>query len=417
MYRKLVLDNGLRVVTERMPAFKSVTVGIWVNVGSRDEGAGEEGLSHFLEHMFFKGTTSRSATQISREIDALGGELNAFTSRETTTFYVKVLDQHIKPAVALLSDLFRQSRFASKEVEKEKQVVLEEIRMVQDDPEDLVQELHTELAMKRHPLGRSILGCAQTIQGLRRAHLLRYVRTHYHPQQTVIAVAGSFNLAELAPLLDKALGTITQTDSVRSDRWPSEVCGGLVVRKKALEQAHLCLGLPGVALDHKDRYGAYALNALLGGSVSSRLFQEVRERRGLAYSIYSYLSSYSDSGMLTIYAATRPKEAARVVELISREIRRLRTKGVGGEELERTKNQMKGNLMLSLENSQSRMSKLAKDELHQRRYTSLEEMLTDIDRVNGEQLLRLSRELFDLNRLSVTALGTVSRNSLQAAVS
>ncbi|MFM8552313.1 MAG: M16 family metallopeptidase [Nitrospiraceae bacterium] len=416
VYRKLVLDNGLRVVTERMPALKSVTVGIWVNVGSRDEGTGEEGLSHFLEHMFFKGTASRSATQISREIDALGGELNAFTSRETTTFYVKVLDQHIEPAVALLADIFRESRFAPKEVEKEKQVVLEEIRMVQDDPEDLVQELHTEQAMKRHPLGRSILGCVQTIQGLRRTHLLRYVRTHYHPQQTVVAVAGSFNLAELTPLLEKSFGTFTQPGAPRHHRWPSDVHGGLVVRKKALEQAHLCLGLPGVALAHKDRYGAYALNVLLGGGVSSRLFQEVRERRGLAYSIYSYLSSYSDSGTFTIYAATRPREAARVVELVRREIRRIRTKGVGRDELERTKNQMKGNLMLSLEHSSSRMSKLAKDELHQGEPTSLEEMLIEIDRVSGEHLLRLSRDLFDLNRLSVTALGPVSQTSLQSAL-
>lgn len=416
MYRKLILDNGLRVVTERMPALKSVTVGIWVNVGSRDEGAGEEGLSHFLEHMFFKGTKSRSATQISREIDALGGELNAFTSRETTTFYVKVLDQHIKPAVDLLSDIFRQSRFAPKEVEKEKQVVLEEIRMVQDDPEDLVQELHAEQAMTRHPLGRSILGSARTIQALRRGQLLRYVRTHYHPQQTVVAVAGSFNLKELAPLLEKSFGAFIQPGAPRMHRWPSDVSGGLVVRKKMLEQAHLCLGLPGVALDHKDRYGAYALNALLGGSVSSRLFQEVRERRGLAYSIYSYLSSFSDSGTLTIYAATRPREAARVVELISRELRRLRSRGVGDEELARTKNQMKGNLMLSLENSQSRMSKLAKDELHQGRYMSLEEILAEIERVNVEQLLRLSHELLDLSRLSVTVLGPVSHKSLQSVV-
>jgi len=195
------------------------------------------------------------------------------------------------------------------------------------------------------------------------------------------------------------------------------VSGGLVVRKKALEQAHLCLGLKGVAMDHKDRYGAYALNALLGGSVSSRLFQEVREKRGLAYSIYSYLSSYSDGGTLTIYAATRPREAARVAELISREVRRLRTAGVGREELARTKNQMKGSLMLSLENSQSRMSKLAKDELHQHRYTSLEEMLSEIDQVGSEQLLRLSRELLDLNQLSVTVLGAVSPKSLQSVVS
>lgn len=414
MYRKFVLDNGLRVVTERMPALKSVTVGIWVNIGSRDEAPGEEGLSHFLEHMFFKGTRTRSASQISREIDALGGEMNAFTSRESTTFYVKVLDQHLKPAVLLLADLFHHSRFAAKEVEKEKQVVLEEIRMVQDDPEDLVQELHAEQAMKHHPLGRSILGSTKTIRTLTREQLVRYVAQHYHPQETVVAVAGNFNPKELASLLQSGFGASRRPEGARLHRWPSRVSGGLVVRKKPLEQAHVCLGLPGVSLDHKDLYAAYALNAVLGGSVSSRLFQEVREKRGLAYSIYSFLSSYSDSGAFTVYAATRPREAARVAELACREIRRLRADGIGREELERTKNQMKGGLMLSLENSQSRMSRLAKDELHLGRHASLEEMLGEIDRLNGKQLLRLAEDLFDLGRLSVTVLGPVSPSSFDA---
>jgi predicted Zn-dependent peptidase len=414
VYRKFILDNGLRVVTERMPTLKSVTVGIWVNVGSRDEGPGEEGLSHFLEHMFFKGTKRRTATQISREIDALGGELNAFTTRETTTFYVKVLDQHLKAAVSLLSDLFHHSQFSAKELEKEKQVVLEEIRMVQDDPEDLVQELHTELAMKRHPLGRSILGFPSTIQRLSRAQLLGYVQARYHPRQTVLAVAGNFNPKELRSSLQDSFGIFSRPAGPRLQRRPSEVNGGLVVRKKPLEQAHVCLGLKGVALNHQDRYGAYALNSLLGGSVSSRLFQEVREKRGLAYSIYSYLSSFSDSGTLTVYAATRPREAARVVDLVCREIRRLRRDGVGRAELMRTKNQMKGSLMLSLEHSQSRMSKLAKDELYLGRHQSLEDMLSEIDRIDHDQVRRLGRDLFDLDRLSVTALGPVSRTSLQS---
>lgn len=414
MYRKFVLDNGLRVVTERMPALKSVTVGVWVNVGSRDEAPGEEGLSHFLEHMFFKGTASRSATQISREIDALGGEMNAFTSRESTTYYVKVLDQHLKPAVALLSDLFHNSRFAAREVEKEKEVVLEEIRTVQDDPEDLVQELHTEQAMKHHPLGRSILGHAGTVRAIKREQLLRYVAGHYHPHDTVLSVAGNFDPKALPSLLQCAFGKARPPKRARPARWPSRVSGGLVVRKKPLEQAHVCLGLPGVPLDHKDRYAAYALNAVLGGSVSSRLFQEIREKRGLAYSIYSYLSSYSDSGALTVYAATRPKEAARVAEVARRELRRLRDHGVGREELERTKNQMKGSLMLNLENSQSRMSKLAKDELYLGRHTSLDEMLAEIDRLSCKQLLRLGEEIFDLDRLALTVLGPISRASFQA---
>jgi predicted Zn-dependent peptidase len=408
MYRKLVLKNGVRVVVERMPTLKSVTIGIWVNVGSRDEGAGEAGLSHFLEHMFFKGTRTRSAAQISREIDALGGEMNAFTTRETTTFYVKVVDQHLRPALALLSDLFHHSRFGSREVAKEKQVVLEEIRMVQDDPEDLVQELHAKQTLKRHPLGRPILGDRETVQAFTRAQLLRYVHAHYHPLQTVVAVAGNFNPKELLPVLETSFGSFQGGDQPGVSRWPPVVNGGLLVRRKPLEQAHLCLGLKGISLGHKDRYAAHTLNALLGGNVSSRLFQEVREKRGLAYSIYSYLSSYSDGGTLTVCAATRPREAPRVIELVCREIRRLRTAGVDRQELERARNQMKGGLMLSLESTHSRMSKLAKDELQQGRYTSLEEMMAEIDRVSEGQILQLSRELLDLSCLAVTALGPVS---------
>jgi predicted Zn-dependent peptidase len=417
VYRKLFLDNGVRVVTERIPTLKSVTVGIWVNVGSRDEQSGEEGLSHFLEHMFFKGTRTRSAVQISREIDALGGEMNAFTTRETTTFYVKVLDQQVKPAIALLADLFHHSRFDLQEIKKEKQVVLEEIRMVQDDPEDLVQELHAAQALKRHPLGRSILGDPATIRRVSRNDLLQYVGAHYHPAQTVIAAAGNFDVKELSRLLERSFGTFTGQGRPRSNRWPAEVHGGLLVRRKPLEQAHLCLGVKGVEHAHKDRYAAHTLNAVLGGSVSSRLFQEVREKRGLAYSIYSYLSSYSDGGTFSIYAATRPREASRVIDLVCREIRRLRTTGIGRHELQRAKNQMKGSLMLSLESSQSRMGKLAKDELSLGRSMSLDEILGEIDRVSADHVLQLSRELFDLSRLSVSVLGPVSSRSVASMLS
>lgn len=411
MYRKLILDNGLRVVTEEIPTVKSVTIGIWVNVGSRDERRGEEGLSHFLEHMFFKGTRRRSAAQISREIDALGGEMNAFTTRETTTFYVKVLDQQLEPAVELLADLFHHSRFDPKEVNKEKQVVLEEIRMVQDDPEDLVQELHTKQVLGSHPLGRSILGEAGQIRTLRRGQLPDFVRTHYAQERTVIAVAGCFEMKRLEALLRKYFGKARNENGVLPERWPPEVNGGTLVQRKALEQVHLCLGLKGVAASRKERYAALALNGVLGGSVSSRLFQEVRERRGLVYTIYSYLSSYSDGGMLTIYAATRPKEVARVIDVVRRELRKLHARGIEPGELDRAKNQMKGSLMLSLESSHSRMSKLAKDELVHGCHTTLEELLQEIDHVEIDRVFEMSRDLLNPSRLSVTALGPISPNA------
>ena len=405
----------MRVVTERIPTLKSVTVGIWVNTGSRDEQPAQAGYSHFIEHMFFKGTRSRSASEISREIDGLGGEMNAFTTRETTTFYVKVLDQQLQQALELLADLFHHSCFDSKEVEKEKQVVLEEIRMVQDDPEDLVQELHTGQVLGRHPLGRSILGREDTIQSLRRPDLLGYIDAHYDPSQIVIAIAGSFDQATVERLVQRYFGKRKQVNgSLKSPRRPPDVRGGILAKKKQLEQVHLCLGLKGVAAGHRDRYAVYALNSVLGGSMSSRLFQEVREKRGLAYSIYSFLSGYSDVGTITVYAATRPKEVERVVDLVCREITRMYKHGIDRKELERAKNQMKGGLMLSLESSHSRMSKLAKDELIYGRRTSLEEMLAHIDRVTSEQVSTVGRQLFVLDHLAITALGPLSARALQA---
>jgi predicted Zn-dependent peptidase len=415
LYRKLVLDNGVRVVTERMPTLKSVTVGVWVNAGSRDEQPSQAGYSHFIEHMLFKGTRKRSSAEISREIDALGGEMNAFTSRETTTYYVKVLDQQLQRGLELLSDLFHHSRFAPKEIEKEKLVVLEEIRMVRDDPEDLVQELHSGQVLGRHPLGRPILGREKTIRGLRRQDLLSYIDTRYDSAKTIIAIAGNFDQARLDPMVAKYFGKGREAKAnLVNGRHAPDLHGGILLKKKPLEQVHLCLGLKGIAAGHKDRYALYALNSVLGGSVSSRLFQEIREKRGLAYSIYSSLSGYSDGGMLTVCAATRPKEVDRVVDLVCREIRLIGRKGVGRKELEQAKTQMKGGLMLSLESSHSRMSKLAKDELTHGRHVSLEDMLAHIDRVNEEQVFNMCRQLFNLNSLSITGLGPLASRSLEA---
>jgi predicted Zn-dependent peptidase len=415
LYRKRILDNGIRLVTEQIPTLKSVTVGMWVNAGSRDESPAQAGYSHFIEHMFFKGTATRSATDISREIDALGGEMNAFTTRETTTFYVKVLDQHLPKALNLLSDLFHRSRFGPKEIEKEKQVVLEEIRMVQDDPEDLVQELHTGLVMGRHPLSRPILGQETTIAKLRRDDLLRYVGTHYRPQEMVLAVAGNFDQRRLEQTMARTFGRHRPSLSAEPHRRsPPDICGGVVTKRKSLEQVHLCVGLKGIPAGHKDRYAAYVLNSVLGGSVSSRLFQEIREKRGLAYSIYSFLSGYSDGGTMTVYAGTRAKEVERVLDLIRREVKNMAAHGIDRAELKRTKDQMKGSLMLSLESSHSRMNKLAKDELITGAHTSLEEMLSDIDAVTGQRVAQVAQELFAPGTMAITALGPLSSRQVAA---
>jgi predicted Zn-dependent peptidase len=407
LYRKLILDNGVRLVTERIPTLKSVTVGIWINTGSRDETPAQAGYSHFIEHMFFKGTIRRSASDISREIDALGGEMNAFTTRETTTFYVKTLDQHLPKALNLLSDLFHRSQFGAKEIEKEKQVITEEIRMVKDDPEDLVQELHIGQVMGRHPLSRPILGQETTIARLRRQDLLDYIESHYRPDEIVIAVAGNFAQRELEQTIARQFGRSRRrgAGSITRKRWPPEICSGVVLKQKSLEQVHLCVGLNGVPAGHKDRYAAYVVNSVLGGSVSSRLFEEIREKRGLVYSIYSFLSGYSDGGTMTVYAGTRPREINKVLDLIRLEIRRMAAKGIQRAELQRTKDQMKGSLMLSLESSHSRMNKLAKDELIAGAHTSLEDMLHDIDAVTEQQVCRVAEDLLAPGTMAITALG------------
>lgn len=415
MYKKMVLDNGVRVVMEKMTSLKSVAIGVWTKVGSRDEDVGEEGFSHFVEHMMFKGTRKRTASQISHEIDTLGGEMNAFTTHEVTVFYVKVLDQQISQATELLSDLFGHSRFPSKEIEKEKQVVLEEIRTVKDDPEDFVHELHAKDVLGSHPLGRSILGERRSMESLRRPDLLRYRYAHYHPHKTVISVAGNVDQPRLIQLLNKNFGGWTGEKNEKGlaqvSPWPEKPYRKKHIHTKKLEQVHLCLGFKGLPVGHPDRYAANILNTILGGGVSSRLFQEIRENRGLAYTIYSHLSSFSDGGNLTVYAATRPEEAESVVSQVCKVIQKLCKQGLNPKELERTKTQLKGNLMMGLEGTYGRMNKLAKDELFQERRVTLQEMLKEIDKITLDHVWSLSKQLFDFQGLAMTALGPIPQKA------
>lgn len=412
VYRKEVLGNGIRVVTEQVPFVKSVSLGIWVEVGSRDEKKEEAGLSHFLEHMLFKGTERRSAQDIAREIDGLGGELNAFTSREGTTFYAKVADEHAGRAVNLLGDLFRNSVFKKSEIDREKQVVLEEIKMVEDDPEDLVHELHTKNIWQGHPIGHSILGDSKSVQSISKRKLKDFISRKYLPERIVISAAGRFNRPELIRRIRRVFGSFGKNGGgagISEPRMvPSTNGFRFAVQKKKLEQAHLCLGLPGLPLAHRDRYGAYALNTLLGGGMSSRLFQEIREKRGLVYSIYSSLSGFKDTGLLTIYAASSPKIIRKVIKLTVDELRRIRKGGVTREELKRALNQLKGNILLGLESTNSRMNRLAREEIYFGRTFSMEEVISEIDKVSRKQIQDLAEELLDPSRLSITVLGPVS---------
>lgn len=407
MYLKEKLDNGIRVVMERIPSVKSVAVGVWVRAGSRDEEDHEQGIAHFTEHMFFKGTERRSAQEIAHEIDAMGGELNAFTSRETTTFYVKVLEEHLPRALDLLADLLQHAQFPTREIEREKQVVLEEIKMVEDDPEDYISDLHTQRLWEKNPLGRPILGTTETVHGFRRSTIQRYLKRHYHPSETVISVAGNFSVSLVIKLLNKAFGRSGSDSCPLNHRTTPVMMPRVTHQEKRLEQTHFCLGTNGLAIAHLDRYGLYTLNSILGGSMSSRLFQEIREKRGLAYSVYSYLSSYEDAGLLTIYAAVGSKAFHEAIRLTLRVIRELKERGIAKKEYRTAIGQIKGGLLLNLESTSSRMSRLAKDELYFGRHISVKELISGIEKVKASQVQRLAQELFDKRNLSLTVLGPV----------
>ncbi len=410
--RKVVLDNGIRVVMERIPSVKSVSIGLWVNVGSRDESTDEHGLSHFLEHMFFKGTPRRSAKEIALEIDVLGGEVNAFTSKETTTFYARVLGECLPQAVDILSDNFHCALFDSGEIEKERRVVMEEIKMVEDDPEDLLHERHLSGIWKGHSLGRPILGTNETLATFNRPRIIRFVRRTYDPHQMVISVAGQFSVAETLSQLSRAFGAYTAPQSDLIPREAPVLKAHYQVQWRKLEQVHLCLGMPGLPQGHPDRFTLYVLNAILGGSVSSRLFQEVREKSGLAYTICSSPSFYQDTGILTVYAGAGPAHAPRVLQLTLREIKKLRNNGVDTAELERAKKHVTGSMMLGMENMNSRMGTLAKNELYFGRAFTLDQVVRAIQGVSVKDLMQLSATIFDEKRLSLTALGPIRATDL-----
>lgn len=415
LFRKEHLDNGIRLVAERIPTVKSVSLGIWVCVGSRDEEANEAGISHFTEHMFFKGTAHRSAHDIALEMDALGGELNAFTTRETTTFYVKVLDEHLSKGIEIISDLFMHSSMGKKDMEKEKQVVLEELKMVEDDPEDYIHDMHSKLVWDGNPLARPIVGSVETIQGLNRNSMLDFIGVHYHPANIIVSVAGNFEFSNLLKLLNRSIGKLRRKVT-EIKRTQPELKNGIVVKNKTIEQVHLCLGTLGLPQNDKRRYALYALNAILGSSMSSRLFQEVREKRGLVYSIYSYLSSFTDSGLMNIYAGTSKESLMVVLELVLKEIKKIRRKGISQKEMNRVKNQMKGNLMLGLESTSNRMSRIARDEIYSGRFYTPDDIINEINRVTPSQIQGLMYDLFKPEYLSLAILGPVKKDVVSADI-
>jgi predicted Zn-dependent peptidase len=402
------LPNGLVVITETMPHVRSVSVGIWVRNGSRLEVPEENGLAHFIEHMVFKGTERRTAEDIAREMDSVGGMLDAFTSKEQICFNAKVLDEHLPIAFDVIADLVLRPKFDSEDVRKERQVVLEEIKMDLDNPEYLLHDLFTRGFWPEHPLGRPILGTPETVKKFNREALRTRFQNWFAPDHLVITAAGNVTHDRVLELVQREFGAIKPDGRAESDGAPHTRAPIHLETKKDLEQVHLCIGVPSVPLGHEDRFGVAVLNNLLGGGMSSRLFQNIREKQGLAYAVFSELTPYSDAGMMTIYAGTATETVGQVIDLTIKELRALKESPVAEEELRRSKNHLKGSLMLSLESTSSRMSNLARQELYFGRFFSLDEILAGIEAVTREELQSLAQEYFQTDLIAATVLGPLN---------
>jgi predicted Zn-dependent peptidase len=399
-----VLHNGLCLLTESMPHVRSVSIGVWLTRGSRHEPDERGGIAHFVEHMLFKGTSTRSAEDIAQAIDSIGGQLDAFTAKEYAAYYIKVLDDHLPLALDILSDIVLDPAFAGDDVEREKKVVLEEIKMVEDTPDDLVHELFTQSFWEGHPLGRPILGTRESVEGLTPEALKTYFGDAYTARNMVISAAGNIEHARVRELIEHAFAPLTLAGRTVVDE-PPTVVPKVMVRTKELEQSHLCLGTSGYPQNHSDRYVSYVLNTLIGGSMSSRLFQNVREKRGLAYAVFSGLSAYRDAGSFTVYAGCANEAVGEVIDLVVEELRTVKQVPAPEAELRRAKDHLKGSLMLSLENTASRMSHLARQEIYFDRQFGLDETLAGIEAVTAADLQRVANELFSNGSLAATVLG------------
>ena len=403
-----VLPNGLRIISESMNHVRSVSVGIWVDSGSRREAPPESGISHFIEHMVFKGTATRSAEDIARSVDSLGGNLDAFTGKELVCYNTKVLDEHLPIAFDVLSDMVLRPAFRAGDIEKEKGVILEELKMEADNPEYLVHETFSSNFWRGHPLGQSIIGTKQTIRSFDTKMVRDFYRSVYTPRNILVTAAGHLSHQQLVDLVAAEFASLAPRAS-RKQVGPPEPQARIVLKdKESLEQVHALAGVPAYPVAHPARFSAYVLNALLGGSMSSRLFQSIREQRGLAYSVFSELNAFRDSGMLAIYAGTSRQSLPQVLELIVAELRKFKEETVPAEELKRGKDHLKGSVMLGLESTSSRMSNLARQEMYFGRFSTLDEIVAEIDAVTAGSVQQTARELFRPETIALTVLGKLN---------
>ncbi|MBM2842147.1 MAG: peptidase domain protein [Bacteroidetes bacterium] len=406
LYQKTVLENGIRVISETIPYVRSISAGIWANVGSRDESGSENGLTHFLEHMVFKGTKRRSVREIAQSLESLGGYLNAFTTKEQTCFYARVLDEHIEQAVDVLSDLVQHATFKREELEKEKFVVIEELKNAEDDPEDIIHDYFEKAIFPTHPLGFPIIGNEANVRAFTRQDLQLHVAEHYTSPNIVIAAAGNIEHSRLVRMAQKYLSKLPRAKELtprvqvptRTVKAVSQEYG------RQIQQAHVCIGTVGYGIRHKDRYPLMVMNALLGEGMSSRLYQTIREKHGLAYSVYSFVNLLSDAGSFGACIGTDKKNITDATELMHLEFGKLRSKPVPLAELDRTKSQIKGTMMLGLENMSGRMMRLGSGELYFNTFTTLDTILKKVNQVTPEAIRRVANDLLRTDRLSTIVI-------------
>jgi predicted Zn-dependent peptidase len=407
--RKTVLPNGLLVLTESMPHLRSVAMGAWIGTGSRDEAAEVNGISHFVEHMVFKGTTTRSAQQIAREVDTIGGNLDAFTGKEMVCFNIKVLDENVEPALEVLADLVQHPVFTPEELTREKGVILEEIKMDEDNPDYLVNEVWTQNFWKGDALGRPILGTVKTVSSFDQQVLFDFYAGRFTPKNMVFSAAGNLEHDEFVARVEREFSSLAVSMDTAGPKMaaPRATPHITLKRKKSLEQVQFCLGVPAPPVNDPRRYGVFLLNTMLGGGMSSRLFQTIREDQGLAYSIYSEMSPFRDTGSLCVYAGTSVDKTEKVLQLTLNELRRLKEEMVSDVELKRAKDQLKSNMVIGLESSGSRMANLARQQMYFGRFFGVDEIMAEIDQVTSLDVQELARELFRPETMALTLLGNL----------
>lgn len=404
MYNLVTMDNNAKVLTEKMAHVRSVSIGFFVDIGSRYETPDINGASHFIEHLMFKGTGRRTPKDIAEELDAVGGQLNAFTTKEYTCYYARVLDEHFDLAVDLLGDMLFESKFDPADIDRERNVIIEEIKMYEDTPDELVHDIFAGSIWRGHSLGQPIIGTADVINSLSRDSLYDYYKTHYNPGRMIVAVAGNINhdavIDRLRPVFEKR----EVKESPRQVNTPANK-RQITCRNKDTEQVHLIVGAPGLKLDHEKIYVMQIINTILGGGLSSRLFQEIREQRGLVYSVYSYHSSYHDTGLFGVYAGLSKQNVDEVLALIFKQVRDIQVNGVKEEELHRAREQLKGNLYLSLENVNTRMSRLGKSQMYLGRVVAPEEIINKVNKVTISDIQELAKEVLDPQGFSLASIG------------